>query len=381
VNAATGGWTTHGPWGNVNTIAIAPSDPAILYAGTFTGGVFRTTTGGRWWYAADGGIAPDTLIYALAVDPFDPQTVYAGTDTGAYKTTDGGGTWGPIDTGLTYPVVYALAIGPSDSQTIYAGTGASPGQVVFKSTDGGAMWTNVSGGIRSELVWSLAIDPSDPNVVYAGTNRAGPVYKTTNGGTTWSMASTGIPRDEVITDLAIDASSPTTVYAAASALLESAGIFKTTDGGETWIHVNHGLTSGWAYDLAIVPAKPSTLYAASDGVYKSTDGGKSWALQFAIPNSGGPRLAIDPIDPANLYLGVYLAQAGPQPTAYRSNDGGLTWRSMITGLAGGGALALALDPADPAVVFVGGDGAFFRTGGGGRHWQAHDRGFALTPAS
>src|SRR5437016_2595370 len=59
-NAAAGRWTTHGPWGNVKTIAIAASDPSILYAGTFAGGVFKTTTSGRWWYSADRGIAPNT---------------------------------------------------------------------------------------------------------------------------------------------------------------------------------------------------------------------------------------------------------------------------------------------------------------------------------
>ena len=117
-------------------------------------------------------------IYALAIDPSTPQTIYAGTyDDGVFKSTNGGTSWTPITSGLTETYIYSLAINPKAPQTIYAGAGGG----IFKSTNGGTSWTQVSSGLTSNIVYSLAINPSNPQIVYAGSRGDG-VFKSTNGG-------------------------------------------------------------------------------------------------------------------------------------------------------------------------------------------------------
>jgi photosystem II stability/assembly factor-like uncharacterized protein len=117
-------------------------------------------------------------FYALAIDPTNPQVLYAGTDgDGVFKTTDGGASWSAASSGLTYFYILSLAIDPTNPQVLYAGT---DGCGVFKTTDGGSSWSEASSGLANSNVLSLAIDPSNPQLLYAGTD--GGVFKTTNGG-------------------------------------------------------------------------------------------------------------------------------------------------------------------------------------------------------
>src|ERR1700740_1992849 len=118
-------------------------------------------------------------VFALALDPTTPTTLYAGTDGGVFKSTTGGSSWSPVNTGLpsnTY--VYALAIDPTTPTTLYA---AMKG--VFKSTNGGSSWSAVNAGLPSTPIFALALDPTTPTTLYAGTG--GGVFKSTNGGNSW----------------------------------------------------------------------------------------------------------------------------------------------------------------------------------------------------
>ena len=143
-------------------------------------------------------------IYALAVDPNTPTTLYAGTyGGGMFKSTDGGATWSPVNNGLTNKSVWALAIASTTpASTTYAGTYGG----VFKSTNGGASWSAVNSGLTNTAVFALAIDPTDSNTLYAGTYGGG-VFKSINGGTTWSVANTGLTNKSVRA-LAIDPTPP-----------------------------------------------------------------------------------------------------------------------------------------------------------------------------
>ena len=171
----------------VNALAIDPSAPATLYAGTDPGfdydftGVFKSTDGGANWrqslYAS---------VLALAIDPSAPATLYAGTFGGVFKSTNGGESWSAINAGLTGTRVQALVIDPSAPATLYAGTSFG----VFKSTNGGASWTAINTGLTNSGVGALAIDPSAPATLYAGTD--GGVFKSTNGGGNWTAMSTGL---------------------------------------------------------------------------------------------------------------------------------------------------------------------------------------------
>ena len=116
VSAGTNVWTSNGPeGGTINALAIDPATPTTLYAGTDSGGVFKSTNGGGNWSAVNTGLTA-TYVTALAIDPETPTTLYAGTwGGGVFKSTNGGGNWSAVNTGLTDTNVIALAIDPSDA--------------------------------------------------------------------------------------------------------------------------------------------------------------------------------------------------------------------------------------------------------------------------
>ena len=190
----------------------------------------KTTNGGVTWPPVNSGLQDSfqrLLVYSLAINPSSPSTVYAGTADGVFKSTDGAASWAAASTGLTSSAVRALAIDPASTSTIYAGTNGG----VFKSVNGGTSWAAAKSGLPSGTVYTLAIDPSAPGTIWAGTS-SGP-YRTSNGGSTWVAANAGHPPTAVIAfarDLKTGA-----IYAASSA-----GVFVSPDRGATWSAVNSG---------------------------------------------------------------------------------------------------------------------------------------------
>ena len=154
----------------VASLAMAPSDPNLAYAGTGSG-IYKTVDGGATWSVTGEPVLPLTL----AMDPTNPNILYAGFNGDLQKTTDGGDTWLSVAGGLGNPQVFSLAIDPSDPNVVYAGT---TGAGAFKTTDGGISWTPLD---VDSTVWSLLVDPDDGNVVYAGSNGNG-VFKSTDAG-------------------------------------------------------------------------------------------------------------------------------------------------------------------------------------------------------
>ena len=126
-------WTTNGPEGRIiEALAINPATPATIYAGTYGGGVFKSTNNGGSWDAVNSGLT-NALVLSLAIDPSAPDTLYAGTQQrGVFKSTNGGGSWSAVGLTDTF-AVNALAIDPSAPATLYAGTDSG----VFKSSNGG----------------------------------------------------------------------------------------------------------------------------------------------------------------------------------------------------------------------------------------------------
>jgi len=155
----------------VTALAIDPSNPATLYAGSGFFAVFKSTDGGANWQSANTGLKYITVSGPLVIDPSNPAILYAGTYyTGVYKSTDGGGSWSPANTGMTSANVTALAIDPSQPTTLYAGI---LGNGVFKSVDGGGNWSPLNNGLTNTNVNSLSINPSDTSILYAGTDGGG----------------------------------------------------------------------------------------------------------------------------------------------------------------------------------------------------------------
>ena len=283
-------WTTNGPTGQrILALAIDPTQPATLYAGTYGAGVFKSTDSGGTWAAVNAGLT-NLSVFVLAVNPRSSATLYAGTHGGGvFKSTDSGGTWAAVNSGLTDLSVFNFAIDPATPGTLYAGS-SSLG--VFKSTDSGGTWAAVNTGLGSPYIDALAIDPSTPETLYAGT--LGPqVYKSTDSGVTWAATGVG-PNDYwgygSAYALALNPETPATLYAGTDY-----GLFKSTDGGESWTDPSTDVTSV-ALSLAVDPASPATIYAGTSGggVFKSTETGNTWTpFNAGLGDSTVNALAVD----------------------------------------------------------------------------------------
>src|SRR6266851_2331272 len=307
---------------NITAFAVDPTIPTnnTVYAGTSDAGMFKSTTGGQSWTAINVGLG--TLsINALVIDPRTPSSLYVGSFNGVFKSINGGATW--TNTGLvipntTNPVdVQALAINPAttgSTATLYAG-GTSG---MFKTVDGGTTWTSLNAGFpltnglpTTPSVTSIVVDPGTPSTVYAGVSFPGGVFKSLNGGTTWAAFNTGLTFSNSttafdITALAIDAKAPSNVYATTQ---NGVGVYKTANGGGSWSAVgtvNTGLTDQNTTGIVADPTVSGTLYVGtiSTGVFKTTNGGTSWTTASnAVSNSIVGPLAVDPVTSANVYAG------------------------------------------------------------------------------
>jgi photosystem II stability/assembly factor-like uncharacterized protein len=255
-------------------------------------------------------------------------------------------------------------------------------------------------------VAALAVDPQNPGTLYAGGD--GGVFKTTDGGASWSAANSGLPTVGIAADgsylvagvnlLAIDPQNTSTLYAG------TVGLFKSTDGGASWTEADRGLPigPGGPYGLgvlAIDPQTPGTLYAgtnanisqhASGGVFESTDGGASWAeADYGLPPFpngfyvGARSLVVDPQNRNTVYAGLNFL--GIYGGVFKSTDGRASWTEADSGLPTGrwGVSAvdsLLIDPQDPTTAYVGvNGGGVFKTTDAGASWTAVN--FGLTTLS
>jgi photosystem II stability/assembly factor-like uncharacterized protein len=338
-------------------------------------------------------VAPGGVVTALAVDPNAPSTIYAGTQTGTtgafsiFRSTNGGTSWStvkPLYGSFNVaggPVgVTAFAISREASSIVYV---ATVGSGILKSTDGGTSWSPSDNGVSSPLVTSLVLDPHLPTTLYASARPAclpvpgifgactqvvGGIYKSTDAAASWVLLGAAPPANG-ITVLAIDPVSPSTLYAAPQGF---SGISKTTDGGTTWTTLS-GFPSLVVKSFVIDPQRPATLYVGAKsgldagGIYKSNDAGLTWApMMSGLPPliTNVEALVMDPSVPATLYAGTNNGFA-------QSIDGGQHWTVNQVGPAG--ALSFAIDPFNPATVFAG-------TAGGGVQ-KSIDAGRTWTPTN
>ncbi len=382
-------WTGIGPEGGaIRTMAFDPQNPNIIYAASYTGsfnlfsttfnlnvgGVFRSSDGGTTWVNA-GWFPGCSTVSLLTVDPQNSGTVYATTQCGGVlKTTDGAATWSAVNAGLpagsngNYATVNALAIDPQNPRTIYAGTEADVAPV-YKSTNGGATWTAAGLGLPVQHgVLSLAIDPRNSATLYAGV-RGGGLYKSANGGAAWTAANTGMRPFSSDSALVIDPKQPNTLYT-----WNGDGLFKSTDGGSTWSQPKPGLPFSFLYSLAIDAQNTSVLYAGiyCCDVFKSTDGGTSWVPTHSgviVQELGGNSFIYVTTDARGT---VYASG----PTGFfKSMNGGTNWSAAsFAGLAATRISSIVADPQNPrtlyTVISAPSPSGVFKTSDGGASWRA-----------
>jgi len=322
---------------NIQAIAIDPINRMNVFIGSRNNGVFKSTTGGDNWNDANTGINALSIM-SIAVNPQSPQIIYGSSfEGGIYKSINGGGTWQPANDGLpTYFSSRALAIDPLTPSTLYAGMN---GYSVFKSTNSGASWYNSSTGMAATYLYSLAIDPVTPTKLYAGVD--GIVYRSSDGGTSWSYNGNGIP---AVLGLTIDpTSSPPTIYAATSH-----GVYRSINSGLNYQALS---TMSNLYSVAVVPGNPATLYAGSfsgdTGIFKSSNGGSTWNQINSGLNSLQIRsLVINPLDSSTIY-------AGTGSGVFLSSNSGNGWSQLGTGLDSNVVYSLAIGPLTPPTPYAG----------------------------
>jgi photosystem II stability/assembly factor-like uncharacterized protein len=334
-----------------NVASVAPFNRQIVYTGLFSG-VIKSVSGGNSWKWSTQGI--DSLqLYSLAVDPTDPKTAYTGSlvGGGVYKTIDGGQSWTNLTNGLFNAYIMQLSIAPGDARIVLATTN----QGLFKSTDAGATWKHIEnehfgfGFLRHTHLHGMAIDPRDSNVIFVGGGgdklapKGGGMFKSTDGGKTWSKINRGFTTDVHVSWVVIDPSNSQTVYVATQGWVEGwdrigngSGIFKSIDGGQTWQKVNNGIMLLEIGSLAIDPRKPQILFAGDEegNIYKTVDGAASWQWLTKMAAEVG-KIAVDRNNPATVYaaVGKYKVFRGSLGDGvWRTTDGGKTWQSINDGL-------------------------------------------------
>jgi hypothetical protein len=360
------------PWngnlvgGTVRHLVVDPATATTAYAGTDEGGVFKTTDGATW---APCGL-PGARITAIAIDPNNGGVLYAGNDAqGVFKSTDRGVTWTAANAGNGSQYALSLAVDPSNSQTVYWGTGSAG---LLKSTDGGATWSNASdAAFASNGIDAIAVSKGNAQVVYVSSYGL-PVYGSADGGGSWTPI-TGLPANSYVKTFAIDPTNARTVYVG---LGETAGgVWKSIGGGAFAKTSAAGeLSAASVEDLYILPSTPSTLlagvYAGSSGVFRSVDSGATWTGLMDPRGSSVLALAVAPSDPEKLYMGHYVIDGGGLT---KSDDGGLTFSEISTGLTAFDVHGIAIEPT--GAIYVG--GGYFgipKSGDGGHTYSRQTTG-------
>src|SRR5215204_6523090 len=290
-----------------------------------TGLFFKTTDSALHWNNNNTGLTEE--LNTLAVAPASPNIVYAGTFRGTYRSIDAGATWTRTFTlNDALPTINALAVDPTNSSVVYAGS-----QGVFKSTDGGNNW-NISIPMQSAIFRTIVFDPVTPSTIYAGSSAG--LFRSTDNGSPWTGSNTlGAPTDRDILSIAIDPTAPATIYVGTL----GHGLFKTTNSGSSWTPINNGITSGPGTNPAVIddvtidPLNPSTLYINVVGtINKSTNGGSSWTtVNNSAVRGGVNAMVADRSTPSTLYVGTVGGGV------IKTTDGGSSWTSVNTGLWAG----------------------------------------------
>jgi photosystem II stability/assembly factor-like uncharacterized protein len=370
---------------SIGAIAVAPSDPNIIYVASGEGlhrpdlsvgnGIYKSTDAGKTWTHL--GLRDGQQIPALAIDPRDPNRVFAAVlghpygpneERGLFRSMDGGQTWekviyknentgasdveiDPSNPDVIYASMWEAREGPWEDNNEVNGTGGG----LFKSTDGGKTWRPLSNGLPKDLAQIyVAIAPSDTRRLYATVAIAsGPLsfYRSDDAGENWSKT-TDDPRPSGRIgggDLAIpkvDSKNPDVVYSASTVTMRS------TDAGKTWSGFR-GAPGGDDYqNLWINPNDPNIILLVSDqGALVTVNGGATWSSWYNQPTAQIYHVAVTPTFPYKVCGGQQ--ESGSVCIASRGNDGAITFRDWHpVGVIEYG--YVAPDPLDPDVIYGGG---------------------------
>jgi photosystem II stability/assembly factor-like uncharacterized protein len=349
-----------GPFRGGRTVAISgvAHQPNVFYMAAVNGGVWKTSDFGNTWNPIFDD-QPTGSVGALAVAPSDPNVIYVGsgeglqrpdlaTGDGVYKSTDAGKTWTHLGLRDAQQIA-AIVVDAKDPNRLFVAAlghpyGPNAERGVFRSTDGGQTFQKVLYKDENTGAADLAFDPSNPQTIYATlwAARVAPweirsgasfvtagsgVFKSTDGGTNWSPLTKGLPgADEGLSriGIAVAPSEASRIYASVEAN-KNGGVYVSHDAGETWKLINSDHRIGGrgpgAMGIAVAPDNPDVVYVANTTTWKSTDGGKTFVGFKGAP--GGDD-----------YQRIWISSENPRIIALSSDqgavisvNGGETWSS------------------------------------------------------
>ncbi|HZN09616.1 MAG TPA: hypothetical protein VFB65_22665 [Pyrinomonadaceae bacterium] len=346
-------WRSIGPanmGGRIADVEGVPGDANTVYVASASGGLWKTTNGGVSWkpiFEREGTIS----IGDIALAPSNPEVVWVGTGEsnvrnsvsfgdGVYKSTDGGKTWQHM--GLKDSErISAIAIHPQNPDVVYIGAlghafGPNEERGVFMTTDGGKTWTKTLYIDNQHGVADLDIDAANPNILYAGmwsferkpwTHRSGSekggVYKSIDGGRTWNKLTNGLPKLMGRIGVRVAPSNTNVVYVIVEA--KDGTLYRSDDRGETFRNVSKQesiVSRGFYYTTVRVnPTNENHVYAVASTLFTSVDGGKTFRSITSRSHIDFHALWIDPKNPKRMWHG----QDGGIGVSY---DGGETWEAV-----------------------------------------------------
>jgi len=375
--------------GRVSDIELDPADPFTFYAALGTGGVMKTTDDGATW----SGIFEHEKVAAvgdIAIAPSDPKVVWVGTGEandrnsvswgdGVYRSTDAGATWKNVGLGGSRAIA-RIVVHPTDPRTAWvAATGdlwtPTAERGCYLTRDAGATWRKVLSAPAPYDTrvgcGDIAIDPANPNTLYAALYArrrqpwsflAGPdytdgrdlggIFKSTDGGVTWRKLSAGLPAGTGRIGLAVYAKDPRIVYAVVQSDAQgtsniddvhsrAGGVFRSDDAGEHWTRMSNLDPRPFYFSqIRVDPANDKRVYVLGFMLHVSEDGGRSWREdRFKNVHADLHALAIDPRAPKRLLLGT-------DGGVYQSHDAGEGW-SFLNNFAAGEFYRINVDMGTP----------------------------------
>ena len=386
----------------VQWMSFHPSAPLTQLAVDYNGGLYKTTNGGASWSTlTPTGLSAAGPIAAVLYDPNNGNTVYLQTaptivnmaivPTAMFKSTDGGATFAAAGSGLdttTYQISTQCFTADPANGALYVGiSDTNDTAVVYKSTDQAATWTLTAGypATGNTTCNGMAVEPGTSNVWAANNNG---VYELAGGAGSWTSMSTGL--SGAASAIAIKPGTPATMYTLSGSFKlyssptttvswglvtlpsnlnqqnsvfaiaadvggqivyvghRPAGLYRSSDGGTTWVEGNTGIRGGAIGALAVDPAVPTSVYAATDAkVFHSSDGGSSWTAVYSVPLGLLPKqMAINYAN--SVSFSVYLGTAG----GLYVGSNGTSWTLSANTPAGKQISSIAVNPNHVQDVFI-----------------------------
>mgnify|MGYP001796311698 CR=1 FL=1 len=356
-------WQQAGPTnigGRITDIEMHPDNTDIVYAATATGGIWKSVDGADSWNPIFDD-QPSLSIGDIALAPSDPQIIYAGTGevnggggsltyggTGVYKSMDSGQTWQHLGLEETR-FIGRVVVDPQDPNRVFIAAmgklfNTNPQRGLYRTLDGGQTWSNVLSISDSTGCVDISIHPQQPDTIYAATWQRTrtpeqrtyggdecAIYRSYDGGESWQELTNGLPTGSNVGRIGIDIarSTPETLYAIyADRIGFFAGVYRTDDGGDSWQRTQDANLGGfyssfgwWFGNIRVDPNDPDIAFAMGLDVFRTNNGGQSWAYRSGSMHVDQHGLAIHPLNSS-------FVVAGNDGGIYRSSNGGQTWSKI-----------------------------------------------------